>query len=144
MAIADIRSAVVTVLRSVTISSPTSMQLKRVYEMPPETLQEFPCAVLYPAGAQRERDGTRRTAWTLRWHVVAIDQRTFSAAQILEAFAEAILDAFDNAVTLHQAAWIISGPTIEVGTALQWGAQLYPAQRYELVVRDWAAVGFAP
>lgn len=145
MSWASARAQIIKVLSGLSITDPLPLSLRRVYEYPPEVLQELPCAVLEVSGRQRLRSPSRReTVYTVRWWIVARDERTAPAGAVLDAFAEAALAAFDGAVALGGTVTRVEGPVVEPGSALIWGAQTYPAQRYELRVHVVEAAAFTP
>ncbi|MDR7534659.1 MAG: hypothetical protein QN162_15165 [Armatimonadota bacterium] len=141
----EARAEIVRLLSGLSIAEPVPLSLRRVHEYPPESLQELPCAVMEIAGRQRLRSPSRReTVYTARWWIVARDERSAPAGAVLDAFSEAVLDAFDGAVALGGKATRVEGPVVEPGSALIWGGQTYPAQRYELRVHLIESAAFAP
>src|SRR3989304_9589269 len=56
MAYSDARSQIGAVLATISISSPIVASIQKVYSDPPETIQDWPCFVMY--GAEGEYDYT--------------------------------------------------------------------------------------
>lgn len=97
--------------------------VKRVYENPPNTIQDPPCFVIYPPAVEIDRrpGGWRKKDYTVRLRCVASDQDWASAAGALDTLREATIDAFDLDTRLDQNATIITGPRCEEAVQIQFG-----------------------
>lgn len=97
------RDALATKLAAVTITSPISASIKKVYKYRPDGETDFPCVVLASPPAKRvERgpSGLRDKYYDVTMQLLVRDADVDRAAEILDAFEEAIIDAIDDAVTL--------------------------------------------
>ncbi len=97
------RNAIATVLSGVTISDPISDSIKAVYQYRDQTETDFPCVVMpSPPGKRTTRgpSGYKDRLLVVELQLLAKDADVDREAHILDAFEEAIDDAFDNAVTL--------------------------------------------
>jgi len=110
------RDAIAAILDSVAITVPVATSIKRVYTYRTGAETEFPCVVISSPPAKRvERGpgGYRAKTYDVDLHLMVRDAEIARAADILDAFEEAIIDAFDNAVALNFAAsgyMLLSGP----------------------------------
>ena len=115
MAWADARARIKTVLEGVSITqgsdSPITQSLARVYEFPPETVQDLPCCVMNGATLISERRvSLRHKVYEEAIDLMLIDEGQTRAVELVEAYREAILDAFDADITLNGNASNIDGP----------------------------------
>lgn len=143
----ELRRLVAEVLRGIsTTLDGSTIRLRAVYEDPPEALQDFPCAVLWPSGVETRRGpgGTRELVWTVAWDLVGSDARARMAARQLGAFVLPLVKAFDGRITLGTPGLRVEGPVVDVGSALVWAGRTYPAQRYRLTVYERTTEAFAP
>ena len=115
MAWSDALARVKTVLEAVEITSPVEKKIKRVYDFPPSTVQDTPAFVLFPPACTVERlPGLHREkVYTLRMRLLVHDTDVERGAAIVDAYREAVLDAFDSELTLNGEATAIEGPSIE-------------------------------
>lgn len=112
------RNAIATILNAVTITDPITASIKAVYQYRQDTETDFPCVVLPdPPGKRivRGPSGFREKLYIVEIQLLAKDADTDREANILDAFEEAIIDAFDNAVTLglFSGFSIVEGPNWE-------------------------------
>src|SRR3990172_2040237 len=98
MAYSDARSRIATVLATVSITSPVTLAIAKVYTDPPATIQDWPCFVMY--GAEGEYDytaGGAAIAEELETEFVQLfirDDDADQAAAIVRAFQVATRNAF--------------------------------------------------
>lgn len=97
---AGARTAIVDVLDGLAITSP-SLSIKRVYEFPPATVQDWPAFILYPpSGSNQHGPSSRFRNYRQRLRLIVSDQDMSQAAAIADAFREVLLSAFDSNVGL--------------------------------------------
>lgn len=112
------RNAIATVLRTVAITDPISTSIKAVYQYRHDTETDFPCVVMpNPPGKriQRGPSGYRDKLYVVELQLLAKDADPEREAQILDVLEEAIIAAFDGAVTLGLFAGfhVVNGPDWE-------------------------------
>lgn len=112
------RDAMATLLGAVTITVPLSASIKAVYKYRDQIETDFPCVVMpNPPGKRVERgpSGYRVKLYDVVFQILARDSDMNRGAEILDAFEEAIIDAFDSSVTLGLFAGyhVVSGPNFE-------------------------------
>jgi len=109
------RSRIAAILEAVYITDPMILAIKRVYVNPPATVEDAPCFILLPPALKVERGagGFRIKTYTLRMRCLVSDEAVDRAADLIDAFREAVVDAFDGDVTLNHTASMIVGPNIE-------------------------------
>lgn len=120
------RNAIATILTGLSITEPISASIKAVYQYRDITETDFPCVVMpNPPGKRIARgpSGYRDKLYVVELQVLAKDADVEREAQILDSLEEAIIDAFDQAVTLglFSGFSIVEGPNWEPAgrTALQ-------------------------
>lgn len=112
MAWSDVRARLKVDLEAVSITSPITKTIARVYAFPPETLQDNYSIVLMPAAraVTRHPSDWREKVYTQLIRIQVRDDDADRAAEILDAFAEAIIDALDSDVALNNTCDGIEGP----------------------------------
>jgi len=91
------RGALATALAAVSITSPISQTVKRVYESPPGTVQDVPCFIIYPPEVRIDRSyGQRDKTYTVRCRLLVSDQDLDQAAALVDAFRESAIDKMDD------------------------------------------------
>ena len=128
----DARSAIVSVLEGVSITSPQTVQIKKVWPYIPDSgeLQgNFPAVAIagFTSVHQRGPSGTRYQTFgiTIRLYVRPVSNKQAAMYDMLDAFKLAISAAFDPAVTVNLGAgfhvvegpnWVLQEPVKEAGT----------------------------
>lgn len=113
--------------------------IKRVYENPPNTLQDWPCFVIYPPAienVQRHSGGWRITTYRARLRCITSDQDWDQAAARLDTIREATIDAFDLDTRLDANVTIIRGPTVEEAVQIPYGERTFLGFDVMLTIRD--------
>lgn len=140
------RAEIATILTGVAITTPLAQSIARVYETPPKIAPDFPCIIIVgTAKGEPERSADIRTReYTSRIRLLVKDADVNRAADIIDAFEEAIVDRFDINLTmngkvsnLHGPSWLEPG-TLDSGGQDQWGADAFV--RFVMVDNP----GFAP
>lgn len=114
------RDAIAAILLGVSITDPITDNIKLVYAYRDHGEADFPCVVMpNPPGKRVERgpSGYRSKVYVVEMQLLVQDADGDRQANILDAFEEAIIDAFDNAITLGLFAGysVVSGPEWEPG-----------------------------
>jgi hypothetical protein len=98
----ELRAEIAKCFHGVSIEKPAK-QIVKVYETPPAKIGDTPCVVIYPP--KREVVARSYGARTMRYTVSCLallrDADASTAAEMIDAFAEAVLDPFDEATALH-------------------------------------------
>jgi len=88
-------------LDGLSITSPTNLAVKRVYENPPGTIQDWPAFIIYPPSMDATvGPGSRWRDYRVRLLMIISDQDMSQAAAIADAFREVLIPAFDAKVSL--------------------------------------------
>lgn len=127
------RAEIAAILNGVAITSPIASSIQRVFETPPKYVSDFPCVMIVgTAKADPERSsGLREREYTARIRLLVRDADINRAADIIDAFQEAILDAFDQNLTLNSKVSNLNGPqwleagTLDAGGEDQWGSDAF-------------------
>jgi hypothetical protein len=91
-----VRPALVTILDAVAITEPAALEIKRVYATPPMNIEDLPCFIIYPPARSTARGpATKVKMFTVRCRCLVSDEGLAMAADIIDAFAEAVDLAFD-------------------------------------------------
>ena len=101
----DIRAGLAKIFGDVSIEEPSAQKIIKVYKTPPSKVMDWPCVVFYPPAADvvgREFSG-REVHYTARCRVLVKDADIDVAADAVDSFREAILDAFDSATKIRDA-----------------------------------------
>lgn len=101
MAWAGAKATMVTTLEGLSITSPTNLQIQRVYPNPPGTVQDWPAFIIYPPSLDvvlgmdlRERN------YRVRLRLIISDHDMAQAANIADSFREALVPVWDDRVSL--------------------------------------------
>ncbi len=141
------RAAIASILGAVIITEPVGMQIAKVYETEPQTIGDFPCAIImgYAMHVQRGA-GLRIKTYQVRLRLVVREASLARKQELLEAFAEASITAFDGATRLGLADnyHVIEGPNWEEPHVLDAGGINVGAMDGILVLELKDAVAFAP
>jgi hypothetical protein len=118
------RDAIATVLAGVSISAPVTAQIKKVHKYRDVAETDFPCVVMpNPPGkvVSRGPSGYRNKLYNVLIQVLVRDADKDREAELLDAFEEAIIDAFDNAVTLglFSGYSVVEGPNWDAAGIVQ-------------------------
>lgn len=106
----------------VSITSPVAMSIKKVYANPPGAVTDFPCFIIYPPRVEVARGVSRRDkTYTVRCLLLVQDADLARAAELLDAFREATVNVFDDAVALHGKASSVIGQVIEAAALFEYG-----------------------
>lgn len=127
------RAEIAAILTGVAITSPINETIHRVYETPPKQASDYPCVIIIgTAKAAPERAmALRDREYTARLRLVVQDADINRAADIIDALQEAIIDAFDQNVTLNGNVSNLIGPSwlepgmIDAGGQDQFGADAF-------------------
>lgn len=127
------RAEIAAILNGVSITAPVSQSILRVYETPPKAAPDFPCIIIVGTSkADPVRSSSlREREYTARIRLLVRDADVNRAADIIDAFEEAIIDAFDQNLTLNGKVANLNGPqwlepgTLDAGGQDQWGADAF-------------------
>ncbi len=125
------RDAIATILEGVSITSPIETTIKKVYKYRDDAAVDFPCVVMpNPPGKKVERgpSGYRTRTLEVLFQVLARDADINREAEIMDALEEAIITAFDSAVTLNlfSGYHVMAGPDFEPAGRTPMGANSVP------------------
>jgi len=122
MAWADAKARIVEILEGVSITDPES-EIKRVYPDPPGTIADLPCFIVYPPALTvvRQSSSLRKKTYTIRLRLLVTDADLATASALVDAYREAVVDAFDADLTLNFTASIIDGPNMEEAASFTYG-----------------------
>jgi len=123
------RAEIATILTGVAITSPISASIQRVFQTPPKQLSDFPCVVIVGVqkGEPQRTAAIREREYTARLRLIVRDADLDRAADILDAFQEAIIDRFDINVTLNGKVSLVHGPLWQEAGTFEAGGQEHPA-----------------
>lgn len=76
--------------------------IRRVYLNPPPTIQDWPCAIIYPPSLPeiRRGSGLREKDYRCKLRLIMTDEDADVASELVDTFREIVVDAFDVDVTL--------------------------------------------
>jgi len=124
MAWINARARIKALLETVSITSPVEQTIKRVYETPPGTVQDLPCFIIYPPALTVERGSSLRIKhYTVRLRLLVSDADLDRAADLVDAYREAVIDVFDGDVTLNGTCTQIVGPAVEEAASSSYGGR---------------------
>lgn len=106
------RTEIASILNGVAITSPIATSIKRVYEHPKINVTDFPCVMIIGvAKSEPQRSsGLRSREYTARLRLMVEDSDIDRADDLIDAFEEAITDAFDQNLTLNAKVSNLNGP----------------------------------
>ena len=126
MAWRDARREIKNLLETVSITSPVKQAINRVYETPPETVQDLPCFIIYPPALAVERSSSLRIKrYTVRLRLLVSDADLDRAADLVDAYREAAIDVFDGDLTLNHTCTQIVGPAVEEAASFAYAGRDY-------------------
>jgi len=118
------RAEIATILTGLPITDPIAATILRVFQTPPAKASDFPCVIILGAVKGVDRSSSlRRRQYTAHLRLVVVDADLDRAADLLDAFQDAIIDAFDANVTLNQKVTNVVGPNWELPAASDVGGQ---------------------
>lgn len=113
------RAEIAALLVNVAITDPDSQTIKRVYLTPHKTATDIPAVIIVGVakGEPIRSSGLREREYTARLRLVVRDADIQRAADLIDAFQEAITDVFDQNLTLNGKVSNLNGPQwLEAGT----------------------------
>lgn len=134
MSYADAKAEIVTLLEGIQDSN--NITIKRVYGSPPNTLQDLPCFVIYPAGIEPdERPNWPVDRYTVLMRLVAHDTDWSQAAAIIERYQRNVITTFRGNKQLGGYATVIRGPIASAALQFEYGLKPYLGMDFTLTVR---------
>jgi len=139
------RTRIAAILAAIEITDPTDANILRVYETPPATVEDAPCFVILPPALKLERagGGLRIKTYTVRMRCLVADEAVDRAADLVDAFREAVVDAFDVDLTLAGTATHIAGPDVEEARGWLYSGREFVGMDFLLTVTIKEARAFA-
>lgn len=128
MAWATGKAAIVAALKTVAITSPSSITTTVVYETPPGALTTEISWVLFPPRIRVERHpgGWRTNHYRYRARLFVYDQDSDVASLIVENLVESAIAVFDSQTSLRVGGvQTINGPDVDEPGTLQMGSRLW-------------------
>jgi len=137
MAWRDARARIAAILGAISLAEPASVSITRVYETPPAQVQDTPCFIVIPPALEVKRgsSGLRIKTYTVRLSLLVTDEALDRAADLVDAFREAVVDAFDSDLTLAGTATMITGPNAEEASPIRYGGKDYTGIDFLLTVQ---------
>jgi hypothetical protein len=131
------RTRIAAILGAISITEPMLTSIKRVYVTPPKTVQDVPCFIIIPPALKVERGsgGLRIKTYTVRLRCLVSDESVERAYDLVDAFREAIVDAFDGDLTLSGTASFITGPNVEEAGGSEYGGMAFSGMDCLLTVQ---------
>lgn len=107
------RAEIAATLTGIAITSPLVQTIQRVYETPPKQVSDFPCLIIMGTAKDppERSSGLRQRDYTARIRLIVEDADLDRAADIIDAFEEAMIVAFDGNLTLNGAVSNLIGPS---------------------------------
>ena len=91
------RARIVVLLATLKLAEPVLSTIAKVYPTPPPTIGDLPCFVIYPPALKVERGpGIRIKTYTVRLRLLVTDADLEQAADLVDAYREAVVDVFDT------------------------------------------------
>jgi hypothetical protein len=145
MAWREARAQIAAILAAIYITDPVVLAIKRVYTTPPATVQDVPCFIIIPPALKVERgaSGLRIKTYTVRIRCLVSDEALDRAHDLVDAFREAIVDAFDSDITLNHTVTQIVGPNVEEAGGAKYGSIAYSGMDCLLTVQIQEARNFS-
>jgi len=127
------RAEIAAILSGVSITAPVAASILRVFETPPKQASDLPCVIIVGVSklAPVRSSGLREREYVARLRLIVQDADINRTADMLDAFEEAIIDAFDKNLTLNGKVSNLGGPswnepdTLDAGGQSQWGADAF-------------------
>lgn len=145
MAWRDARGEIKTVLASVNITAPIVKAIAKVYETPPDSIEDDPCFVIYPPAIQEviRAVSLRIKRYRVRLQLLLQDENKDRASDMVDSFREALVDAFDTKLTLVGKATQVTGPEVEEAAGFQYANETFTGFNAFLTVEIKEGVSFA-
>lgn len=132
MSYATIKAEIKTVLEGIA-------GIKRVYDNPPNSLQDWPSFIFYPAGQRPERrmGGWRVDHYLILARLVAHDADWDHAANTMETIRPLVIEAFEGTIT-HAGgeSILLNGPEAGAGIEFQRGDRMFLGMDFTFDVKD--------
>jgi hypothetical protein len=121
------RARIAVLLGKVELAEPVKSAIAKVYPTPPGTIGDLPCFIIYPPALKVERgqSGLRIKTYTVRLRLLVSDADLDQAADLVDAYREAVVDMFDTDVRLSDSHTRIQGPTVEEAGQFTYGGRDY-------------------
>lgn len=106
------RAEIATILTGVAITSPIAASIVRVYQHPKTNVTDFPSVMIVGVakGEPERSSGLREREYTARIRLMVEDADLERQDELIDAFEEAIIDAFDANLTLNGKVSNLNGP----------------------------------
>jgi hypothetical protein len=146
----DARARIAEHLLAVAITSPSAMQIKKVYTSPPGTVQDTPCFIIYPPAVPRNERPSgqlRKQTYVVRMRLLVKDADLAQSAELVDAFRSAVLgedestpgpfdlhNKLSDASSLNQTCQSIEGPIAEEAAGFTYGGTFYTGIDFLLTV----------
>lgn len=106
------RAEIVTILTGVAITDPIAASILRVYAHPKTNVTDFPCVMIVGVskGEPERSSGLRSREYTARLRLMIEDADLERQDDLIDSFEEAIIDAFDQNLTLNAKVSNLNGP----------------------------------
>ena len=129
MSYADAKAEIVTILEGID-------GIKRVYPNPPNTLQDLPCFIIYPAGVEPDdRPNWPVDLYSVLMRLAAHDSDWDQAAAVIEAKRQLVVTTFRSNKQLGGFATVISGPRADPAVQFPYGDRAYLGMDFTLTIR---------
>ena len=127
--------------RLVTVASGIS-GVKRAYSQPPESISEFPAAIVYASRGTLEgiSSGLSRHLHTIRIDILSSRQQLPQAVAESEGWPDALMTGLRADETLNSTVSAIVWPVIYEATAMQYNAVTHYGLRFDVTVKIMEAV----
>ncbi len=140
-----IRGTIATLLTGVSITSPISTSLVRVYEQPPRMTAEYPSVIIAGCEKAVTRQSQLRTKrYTAHMQLLAYDAESEQALAICDALEEVIISTFDSHLTLGiQGVQLVDGPDFKMAGRVEYGGNQFVGADFTLPLLIVDGVAFA-
>jgi hypothetical protein len=140
----DFLSRIAALLGTVEVSEPVVQGIARVYRNPPAAIQDLPCFIIYPPSLAVARGSSLRVKrYAVRLRLLVLDADVGRAADLVDAYREAVMDLFDIDLTLAGTCSYIEGPDATDPASFTYGGRNYVSMDCLLRVVVEAAKVFA-
>lgn len=139
------RAELATQLATVSITSPITQTIRRVYQTPPGAVQDTPCFIIFPPGVIVERPfgGLRIDRHRVRIALLLRDADKDRAGELVDAYREALITLVDSHITLNSTVTVISAQEVEEGTSVSYAGMEYPGCITFLTLETKQSVNYA-
>lgn len=142
------RTAIASIIEAVSITTPIAESIKKVFQTQPANIADFPCVIIMGAAKRVTRPPSLRSKYyDVRVRLVIRGADLARSADVIDAFEEAIIDAFDNAVKFNLAGenyLLMEGPNWEEPGMFDIGGQAHSGADAILSIKLQDAKAFAP